>query len=161
MKGLLDKRRCALDKCFLGINVLLLITFFTCFAKSACGQQEIAWNFIYNAKQSQLELEAKLADGWHLYSQHISSDIGPVPTTFSFKESSGLQLLGETIEPEPIKRFDQAFEAELTFFEKQVVFIQKIKQTSVKIVKGTVSFMLCNDEMCLPPEEKEFEITIN
>ncbi len=139
------------------ICILTVCSIFT----FAYSQKEIDWNFQYNQKLNQIEMTAKLADSWHLYSQYIARDIGPVPTQFVFQSNDNFQLVGKTEEPEPIKRYDQAFEAELTFFEKQVTFSQKIKQNSEATLKGTVSFMLCNDEMCLPPEEKQFEITIH
>ncbi len=42
-------------------------------------------------------IKAEIEDGWHLYSQNIP-DGGPVPTTFTFEENSGFQLVGKVNE---------------------------------------------------------------
>ena len=43
-----------------------------------------------------------------MYSQHISDD-GPVPTTFTFFNARGIEVLTEVLEPEPIEEFDPNF----------------------------------------------------
>jgi thiol:disulfide interchange protein DsbD len=51
---------------------------------------------------------------------------------------------------------------DVTYFEKSVVFQQKIKLKSANAtaVKGQLEYMTCNDQKCLPPEDIDFSIPL-
>ncbi|WP_341871380.1 hypothetical protein [Spirosoma oryzicola] len=51
---------------------------------------------------------------------------------------------------------------EVSYFEKEVIFQQKVKLTgkSPQVVKGTIEYMVCNDKQCLPPDEIPFSVSI-
>jgi hypothetical protein len=140
-------------KCFLVVFSLFISIL-------AHAQQTIAWNFSYNKETKVLELSADLADGWHLYSQHIANDVGPVPTSFQFEENKAIKLIGKVNEPTPTQEYDENFEAMLDFFEDQVVFTQRISVKKDTTVKGSVTFMMCNKTMCLPPSDQHFSIEL-
>lgn len=76
-----------------------------------------------------LVFTASLEPGWHLYSQEIVDiDIAPIPTAFTYNNSpETFQLVGKTVEPDVEPIFDKVFEANITFFENEVSFRQKIK----------------------------------
>ncbi len=134
--------------------ILLLFTF------NGFGQSKIQWESSYDSESESVFFTAKIADGWHLYSQHISNEIGPVPTSFYFENSASFKLIGEVTEPKPIQKYDETFEAMLDFFEGKVVFQQSIAAKKETIVSCSVTYMLCNDSMCLPPNEEKFTIYI-
>ena len=49
----------------------------------------------------------------------------------------------------------------LIWFEEQAVFTQRVKLTATEAtVKGLVNFMTCNDQMCDPPSDQEFEFVL-
>ena len=123
-------------------------------------QEVIQWEFNYNTAAKQVEIVANIDKGWHLYSQFIQNDVGPVPTTITFKSSDDFQLIGAVAEPKPIQKYDENFEAMLDFFEHKVTFTQKIKAKKESVLEGSVTFMVCNETMCLPPVDKKFKITI-
>lgn len=129
-------------------------------------QEAIKWEFNYNAASKQVEIVANIDEGWHLYSQFIQNDVGPVPTTITFTPSADLELIGAVAEPKPIQKYDENFEAMLDFFEHKVVFTQKVKAKKTAkgqketVLEGSVTFMVCNNSMCLPPVEKKFKITV-
>lgn len=105
-------------------------------------------------------MKADIDAGWHLYSQYIEEG-GPVKTTFSFEPSKQYELVGKTAEPKPVKKFEEVFSMEVAYFEKQVVFQQKVKlKAGQTTIKGTVEYMVCNDEQCLPPDEKTFSVAV-
>ncbi len=120
----------------------------------------IQWEFNYNEKTNQVEIVANIKDGWHLYSQHIKNDVGPIPTSITFKSSDDFQLIGAVGEPQPIQKYDENFEATLDFFEHKVIFTQKVKAKKASVLEGSVTFMVCNETMCLPPVDKQFKISI-
>ena len=136
-----------------------LLFFFLSLHSSA--QDKVDWNFTYAPSSNLIELKAVIADGWHLYSQYIDDGIGPIPTAFEFKENSNVTFVGETHEPESIREYDVNFEGELNFFKNEVVFSQKVIVDQTTEVIGVVTYMVCNEEMCMPPKDEIFRITIN
>jgi hypothetical protein len=113
-----------------------------------------------SATEAVVFIKATIDEGWHLYSQTVSEG-GPVKTTFSFAPSTAYTLNGATQEPKPIVRMESAFDMKVGFFERSVIFQQKVKVKKLPVaVKGTVEYMTCNDEKCLPPDTQSFNITI-
>ena len=113
-----------------------------------------------------LKFEAKLEKGWHLYSQEEAEtdEIAPTATEFTYyNEDGSFELIGNTTEPDGIQKFDKVFEMDIKYFEEKATFTQKIKlnNPSVKSVKASVYYGVCDDEKCLPPDEVEFEFSLS
>ncbi len=116
-----------------------------------------------NDKEYNLVFTAEIESGWFVYSQFLE-DGGPIPTSFSLEEATGLEAIGKIEEAGDHKKesFDKLFEMKLIKYSDEVKFTQKIKvDTSVKSVKGYLTFMTCNDESCLPPKDIDFEFNLN
>ncbi|NJY62925.1 DUF255 domain-containing protein [Salinimicrobium sp. CDJ15-81-2] len=111
-----------------------------------------------------LIFRASLEPGWHLYSQEeIDIEIAPIPTAFTYTEAPGkYELLGPTEEPDVPPLYDAVFEADITYFEDEAEFRQKIKVLDPKDLEITaeVYFSVCDDEKCLPPETERFNFSI-
>jgi thiol:disulfide interchange protein DsbD len=137
----------------------LLLVLSLAFSTLAIAQERVQWNISYNAAQKQIEFRATIADGWHLYSQFIQNDIGPVPTAFVFEEKGKVKLDGTVTEPAAIHAYDENFEASLDFFKDEVVFAQKVS-SGKGAVSGYITYMVCNETMCLPPVDLDFTVTI-
>lgn len=101
-----------------------------------------------------LQMIAKIDEGWHLYSQELPSDDGPIATEFTFPEGKDYKLIGKVQEPKAVTEYDPNFDMDLNYFKKKVTFTQKIKGLTPKSFKLTaeVYFMVCDEEKCLPPE---------
>lgn len=114
-----------------------------------------------SATEATIFLKATIDPGWHIYSQNLK-DGGPVQTTFTFAAAPAYALLGKTQEPKPLSRMEKTFNMEVTYFEKAVIFQQKVKLTGKgpATVKGSLEYMVCNDEKCLPPTEVAFSIPV-
>jgi DsbC/DsbD-like thiol-disulfide interchange protein len=112
-----------------------------------------------SAKEATVFLKATIQSGWHIYSQNVKEG-GPIKTSFTFAKSPDFTLVGKTVEPKPITVFEKNFDMNVSYFEKEVVFTQKIKLKSPKAttVKGTLEFMVCNDQKCLPPDAVNFTV---
>tara|TARA_R110000868_G_scaffold75201_2_gene217190 strand:+ start:1131 stop:3620 length:2490 start_codon:yes stop_codon:yes gene_type:complete len=110
----------------------------------------------------QLIIHAKIEKGWHLYSQNLPSNDGPIATEFTFVKTNNFSLKGTVQEPTPKIEFDTNFDMELSYFEKEVTFSQTIVTNAINsfTIKGEVYFMVCNDVRCLPPEYVDLEFTI-
>lgn len=144
--------------------VSLIITFATI---SGFSQIHNPTKWIFSANKitdSEMELVMKtsIEEGWHLYSQFIE-DGGPVATSFTFTKSKDYSLIGKVEEKSKVIRaHDNAFDMDILFFEHEAIFVQKIKVNNPEVtVTGSVTFMLCNDMQCLPPDEKEFSVKLD
>lgn len=143
--------------------------FLCCFAllltASAYSQilEPVKWSYSVkktSAATATIFIKATIDKGWHLYSQ-VARTGGPTPTAFTFQVSKGFELTGKTIEQKPITMFEPVFFMEIGYFENTAIFQQKLKLKGKNVtVKGKVEYMACNDKMCLPPTEREFNIHI-
>ncbi|KLT67406.1 protein-disulfide reductase DsbD N-terminal domain-containing protein [Pedobacter sp. BMA] len=146
-------------------KLLIAIALLTLSYQGAKSQilKPVTWSYAAkktSATTATLYIKATVDEGWHLYSQFVK-DGGPVKTTFTFPAGKGYTLIGKTIEPKPITKFESTFKMDVSYFEKSVIFQQKVKLTAKNAkVKGKVEFMVCNDKQCLPPEEIEFSIAV-
>ena len=128
-------------------------------------EDPIKWSYKVEPAESgfyNLKFTAVIEDTWHLYSQNIP-DGGPIATSFHFTENKRFEFAGKTKElSKALVKFDQTFAMKLTTFSKEAIFVQKIKVKSNDLsdIKGTVEFMCCNDQKCLPPKEVEFSFAI-
>ena len=106
-------------------------------------------------------IKATIEPGWHVYSQYIEEG-GPIKTSFTFAPSKSYALVGKTIEPKAIAKFDKQFKMNIGYFENEVIFQQKVKLKSAgaTAVKGKLEYMVCNDKKCLPPTEVDFVASI-
>jgi hypothetical protein len=149
-----------------GYEKILIFIFFSLAASNLSAQvfDPVAWSFsIKKISQTDSELifTANIEKGWHLYSQNIPAG-GPVATSFKIAKGTGFFLIGNVIEPKSIEVFDKQFNMKINYFSNVAEFRQKVKILSGKPVemKGTVEFMCCNDETCIPPVEVEFFFTL-
>lgn len=146
-------------------RILILILVGSLFTLKGFSQIYDPVNWSYAAKktgknEAVIFVKATLADGWHLYSQFIQKG-GPQPTKFTFEKSPTYTLTGTLVESTPITRLEPLFMMEVSYFEKSAIFRQKVKLKGKKAkVKGKVMFGVCNDKMCLPPNEVEFTVEV-
>lgn len=107
-----------------------------------------------------VHLKATIDPGWHIYAQEAGE--GPVPTRFTFEKKNNLIFKGKTRGVGKVhKSFDKAFNSVLQYYEDSVDFVQYVEAKSgATAVEGTLEYMVCNDEQCLPPKEVAFKITL-
>ena len=142
------------------MKIALVFTFLTLSLSSVFAQEEVKWSQYFDNQNSTLVTKAEIKEGWHLYSQHIDEFAGPVATALVFTSTQEFDLIGKTQESESIEAFDPNFESDVAYFEKEATFLQKINiKNDIQLVT-TVTFMVCNDVMCLPPVDKELTIKI-
>lgn len=142
------------------LNKIIIIFFFCFFNTLLFSQEKVNWILNYNSNTKNIEITADIAEGWHLYSQSINPEIGPIPTQFSFTNNDKIEFIGKVEEPKPIVEFDENFEAMLEFFKGKVLFSQKINLKDATLLELQITFMVCNETMCLPPTDKKLSIEI-
>lgn len=124
----------------------------------------VKWSYAakkISPKEAVVFFKATIQDGWHIYSLNVK-DGGPIKTSFTFASSKDYVPVGKPTEPKPIAKNDANFKMTLTYFEKEVVFQQKVKlnSPSVSEIKGKLEYMTCNDHKCLPPDDINFTIPL-
>ncbi|MFK5891447.1 MAG: cytochrome c biogenesis protein CcdA [Flavobacteriaceae bacterium] len=147
-------------------KIIILLILILGFNAKAQILDPIKWTTsVEKISDSQYDLvaTAKLDDKWHLYSQFIEGDDGPIPTAFSFKDSlNTYQLIGKTREGKGHTLHDKVFDMVIKFFEKEAVFRQRINLLTDKklVLNESVYFMVCDDANCLPPTDVDLTFTI-
>jgi DsbC/DsbD-like thiol-disulfide interchange protein len=144
---------------------LLLVLAVMFAGRGAFAQVEghVTWAYAakkVSATEAVILLKATIDEGWHIYSLNVK-DGGPIKTSFKFAPSKEFTLVGKTTEPTPITRFEKAFSMNVSYFENSVVFQQKVKLKGKKAtVKGSLEFMTCNDQKCLPPDNVDYSVQV-
>jgi len=144
-------------------TILSCLLFFISFSAFSQILNPVKWAYSskkVNATEAIVYIKATIEPGWHLYSQFVKEG-GPVKTTFNFPAATTYALTGKTIEPKPVIKFEPTFKMDVSYFEKSVIFQQKVKlKGKTATIKGSVEFMVCNDKQCLPPDEVQFSIPV-
>lgn len=137
------------------------------FAIRAYAQIEKPIKWAYAAKhigdnEAVVFLKANIQTGWHIYSLNGNPG-GPIKTSFHFAPAKNYTLIGKTVEPTPKIKFEKDFKMNVGYFEKEVVFQQKIKlkSSAPTDIKGSLEYAVCNNLKCLPPEELNFIVALN
>ena len=130
--------------------------FFTLFSVIAWSQEDpVSWSTSVkkiSEKEYDVVITASIKEEWHLYSIQEPPDMGPIPTQFTFDTAEGkLELVGGVVESTPITKYDNVFEIELSFFDKEATFTQRIKllDPSVNVIRALVEYQACDDERCI------------
>ena len=147
-----------MKKLILAVIAVMFIT-----AANAQILAPVKWSYAakkLNDKEAVIFIKATVDNGWHIYSQYVK-DGGPIATSFKFTPSKAYHIVGKTIEPTPATKFETAFKMNVSYFEKEVVFQQKIKlNAGATTVKGKLEYMVCNNKQCLPPEDVDFTVAV-
>lgn len=125
----------------------------------------------YSAKKTgdktyELKLVAAVSAPWHIYSQHTPEG-GPAPTVITIARNPLLlpaSTAGAFAEQGKLEeKFEEVFGVKIKYFNGDVVFTKKIQlKTSVKtVITGTVEYMACDDQQCLPPMKIPFSVQLN
>ena len=113
-----------------------------------------------NDTDYELVYTATLEDKWHIYSQNNKEPMGPIPTEITFKdnENNDYKTIGKLEESQTITKYENAFAMDVTYFEKQAIFTQKIKvlNPAIKKIEAEAYYQACDDEKCLAPTTFQF-----
>ncbi|MDF4223054.1 cytochrome c biogenesis protein CcdA [Maribacter sp. M208] len=103
----------------------------------------------------ELVMQAKILDGWHMYSQ-FTSEFGSLPSDFTYNGNGiAYELLGGTTESETIKEYSEVFEVEETYFKEYATFKQRVKilDPAINQIDVDLFFQVC-EEVCIPMDKK-------
>ena len=131
-----------------------LLLFFWILSIQSQSQEQVVWTTALEKVSDDtylLKFKAKIKPKWHLYSQHLP-DNGPLPTEFIFKGDEGqFDIVGSTQEGKSKTAYDPIFEMELSWFDGEAQFEQKIKLLNPDLVsiEGEINYQACDDKLCI------------
>jgi len=126
----------------------------------------VVWDFAaYDNGDGTIDLDfhAEIESGWHVYSQFLNPFDGPIPTSFTI-ETEGVQTADTAAaECEPHLEYDPNFMMDLLFFEGQTHWVHTVSFPGAipETIKGYLTFMVCDESKCLPPEDVDFAIALS
>jgi hypothetical protein len=104
-----------------------------------------------------LEVTAKIAAPWHVYSMMPVAPPGPVETTLKV-EAKPLTPLGKATESAARRKNDPNFGKVVGYHEGTATFTQRLRVPPAGVAPGRpvpvrlqVRYMACNENSCLPP----------
>ena len=149
--------------------LLLFISVF-CLSNTLTAQvlDPVSWEVTVQQEKDDVYnvlMKATIEEGWHLYSQKQFGEEfeGPIPTEFAYNNTpETFTLVGETQEPDVSPIHDPVFDLDVIFFEDKATFIQAIKVVNPEDLKVNIEiyYSVCDDEKCLPPDTKTFEVDL-
>lgn len=129
--------------------------------------EPVKWSFekhVVTDTEIELRFKATMDHPWHIYAMNLPED-GPVSTQFDFDKVQGAELVGKIYPSKKsvaITKYDATFAMDLTWYEEEVVFIQRVKVLDKNkfFISGKLKYMCCDDQSCLPPKKEEFNFGI-
>lgn len=151
-------------KQLLSFLILSLSLYSNAFAQMGSAKQ-VKWDFTAKKtadKKYEVNMTATINGNFHLYAINAGVE-GPIPTTITFSPNPLLTFQGKPLEKgKKITKVEEVWGGKVNFFEKTVTITQIVNtKTAAKTnLNGKITFMVCNDEVCLPPSEIPFKIAI-
>ncbi|MDR0738222.1 MAG: disulfide bond formation protein DsbD, partial [Prevotellaceae bacterium] len=150
-----------MKKCFLLLFVIVGIGV----NLNANPDNPVTWSYSVNpveGNKAELVFSATIAPGHQLYATEIPEG-GPLPTGFFYTESEAFKKIGKIREvPEPKIKHDDIFGMDIGVHTKSVKFVQVIEilsETDFSII-GTMDYMVCTADMCMPFSDIDFKFTV-
>ena len=115
-----------------------------------------------NEKLVSIQITAEIEPGWHLYSAQTPKNAGPIPIAFEVQKNRLIKIKEPFVEKtKAIKKFDANFDSDVYIFEDKFQGEFKVKSKNDTILNMTVTYMICNEVMCLPPVDETLSIKLD
>lgn len=111
----------------------------------------------------EVHITGVLDAGWHAYSQIQPSEAVAQPTVIKFASNPLLSMQGKTKEMGKMEKWeDKVTGLKANQYKDRIDFVQVVKvKADVRIaITGLLTYQVCTDEMCLPPQTDEFSIPL-
>ncbi len=111
----------------------------------------------------ELTFTAKIDAGWKMYA--LDSPVArPVKVNFDALPPAFVRE-GELLQTEPTQEYDPNFQDDARFFKKEaqlfaVLAVAPDAAPGRYEISGNVTFMICNESMCLPPTKAPFAVVV-
>lgn len=124
----------------------------------------VTWNHTVKDKGNnvyEISLNAKLEQGWHIYSVTQGEGGIGIPTSLTWTPGSHYELQGRLTERGKLLNvYSELIDANEKYYASNASFVQDIKVKANGTVEVEIMYQVCDDEKCLPPDYKEFSIPV-
>jgi thiol:disulfide interchange protein DsbD len=151
-------------KHLLASGLFMIACLFACTANAQISDPS-HWTFAakrISPTEVEITAQVKLDGNWHVWSLEPGGDGTLIAPSFEFEKGTAVMgKPGETGTRQSMKlEFLEEGKQQVYYFEHEVTFSQKIKAKGGTTVKGEVEYQLCNDQMCLPPRSRQFDLKL-
>ncbi|MBR9774005.1 MAG: DUF255 domain-containing protein [Cytophagales bacterium] len=139
----------------MNFNKLIFITLSFFFLSLSLSAQVISppkWDIQLDQKNPQvgdeltLIFKAAIPTNWYIYSNEFDPNLGPLLTEVKLEESKGISLIGGLEAIGSKQKYDEIWEGDITYFDKEGLFHQKlILNEENAVIKGTLEYQMCSD----------------
>ena len=108
-------------------------------------------------------LRANVEEGWYMYA--LDSPAGQPLSVSLDSLPAGIDTTGTLRQSTPTRKYDPNFEADAFFYEESAevragLHVGEEVKPGTYVVGGSVRYMVCSDQMCMPPTTKPVSMTI-
>jgi DsbC/DsbD-like thiol-disulfide interchange protein len=141
-------------------------------AGSAASIQPVTWKLIGGESSRRvvvgrtipLELEANIAQGWHIYSLTQKSG-GPIPLRISVTGAPDVSIRARIAAPKPVRTFDKNFGLETELYSGRSRFSVPVgvppgSRSGTRKFRVEARYQACSDKLCLPARTEKFDVTL-
>ena len=143
----------------------LILIYFCLIGFLIVCQENVQWQAEVsdrNEKLVSIQITAEIEPGWHLYSAQTPKNAGPIPVGFEVQKNRFVKIKEPFVEKtKAIKKFDANFDSDVYIFEDKFQGEFKVKSKNDTILNMTVTYMICNEVMCLPPVDETLSIKLD
>lgn len=144
---------------------LFLICFFAEIATGQIIQDPTTWT--YEAQKTSdntfdLVFKLKLKEHWHIWSLTPGGDGLQISPEFNFDSNPLVKLVGKVKEKgnQKFTGLMDGVDGEVTYFLGNVTYTQKAIIRGNTMIKGKLSYQVCDESKCLPNKRKSFSFAI-
>ncbi|MDN3687491.1 protein-disulfide reductase DsbD family protein [Cyclobacterium jeungdonense] len=109
-----------------------------------------------------LVFKASIPINWYIYSNDFDPDLGPLLTEILWEDTTGVRPIGELKAINPKIKYEEIWEGDVTYFEKEGEFRQTLLiESADALIEGTLEYQMCSDitNQCINYQE-EFTIAL-
>lgn len=114
-----------------------------------------------SATEYQLIFHLDLKSGWHIWAMKPGGDGFQIVPSFTFDKNAKVKLKGKPAEHgQSVTTTMDGIEGKITYFSGKVDYVQTVTVTGNTNITGKHEYQVCNDNMCLPPKDRNFSFAI-
>jgi DsbC/DsbD-like thiol-disulfide interchange protein len=111
-----------------------------------------------------LELEANIAQGWHIYSL-TQKPGGPIPLRISVSGAPDVSIRARIAAPKPVWTYDKNFGLETELYSGRSRFSVPVgvpaeSRSGTRRIRVEARYQACSDKLCLPARTEKFDVTL-
>ncbi len=147
-------------------NALLLIAGL-CFSANTFAQtEEVHAKWTYEARKKkageyELIFHLKLDKGWHIWSLDPGGDGYQIVPSFNIADNPNVKVQGPPTEKGHVTKTEMdGVDGVVSYLSGKIDYAVDVTVRNKTVITGKLNYQICNDRLCLPPTDEDFEIEI-